>query len=76
MSLALPLCVSQTEPQRVLDRPITVQAVGTNGRIFQFLVFQLNTTDLSGDDGIKNQVLHFFKLEIKLFYTNQSSLSK
>lgn len=45
-----------TQHQRVLDRPITVQAVGTNGRIFQFLVFQLNTTDLSGDDGIKNQV--------------------
>ncbi|XP_013889445.1 large ribosomal subunit protein mL37 [Austrofundulus limnaeus] len=45
-----------TSPQKVLDRPITVQSVGTNGRIFQFLVFQLNTTDLSGDDGIKNQV--------------------
>jgi len=45
-----------TQPQRVLDHPITVQAVGTNGRIFQFLVFQLNTTDLSGDDGIKNQL--------------------
>ncbi|XP_028283482.1 large ribosomal subunit protein mL37 [Parambassis ranga] len=43
-----------TQPRQVLDRPITVQAVGTNGRIFQFLVFQLNTTDLSGDDGIKN----------------------
>ncbi|XP_076600855.1 large ribosomal subunit protein mL37 [Chaetodon auriga] len=45
-----------TQPQRVLDRPITLQAVGTNGRIFHFMVFQLNTTDLSGDDGIKNQV--------------------
>uniref|UniRef100_A0A1A7X9V4 Large ribosomal subunit protein mL37 n=1 Tax=Iconisemion striatum TaxID=60296 RepID=A0A1A7X9V4_9TELE len=45
-----------TQPRSVLDHPITVQAVGTNGRIFQFLVFQLNTTDLSGDDGIKNQV--------------------
>ncbi|XP_040910251.1 39S ribosomal protein L37, mitochondrial [Toxotes jaculatrix] len=45
-----------TEPQRVLDCPVTVQAVGTNGRIFQFMVFQLNTTDLSGDDGIKNQL--------------------
>ncbi|XP_058490999.1 39S ribosomal protein L37, mitochondrial [Solea solea] len=44
-----------TQPQRVLDCPITVQAVGTNGRMFQFLVFQLNTTDFSGDDGIKNQ---------------------
>uniref|UniRef100_A0A3Q3XH85 Large ribosomal subunit protein mL37 n=1 Tax=Mola mola TaxID=94237 RepID=A0A3Q3XH85_MOLML len=43
-------------PQPILDRPITVQAVGTNGRIFQFLVFQLNTTNLAGDDGIKNQV--------------------
>ncbi|KAM9845397.1 large ribosomal subunit protein mL37 [Aulostomus maculatus] len=41
---------------RVLDHPITIQSVGTNGRFFQFLVFQLNTTDLSGDDGIKNQV--------------------
>ncbi|XP_030259417.1 large ribosomal subunit protein mL37 [Sparus aurata] len=45
-----------TQPQSVLGRPITVQAVGTNGRLFQFLVFQLNTTDLSGDNGIKNQV--------------------
>ncbi|XP_039998622.1 39S ribosomal protein L37, mitochondrial [Xiphias gladius] len=45
-----------TQPLRVLDCPITVQAVGTNGRIFQLMVFQLNTTNLSGDDGIKNQV--------------------
>nr|XP_020475226.1 39S ribosomal protein L37, mitochondrial [Monopterus albus] len=45
-----------SQPRCVLDCPITVQAVGTNGRIFQFLVFQLNTTDFSGDDGIKNQV--------------------
>lgn len=45
-----------TQPQHMLDHPIIVQAVGTNGRLFQFMVFQLNTTDLSGDDGIKNQV--------------------
>ncbi|XP_037315147.1 39S ribosomal protein L37, mitochondrial isoform X2 [Pungitius pungitius] len=45
-----------SHPRHVLDCPITVQAVGTNGRIFQFMVLQLNTTDLSGDDGIKNQV--------------------
>ncbi|XP_068197660.1 large ribosomal subunit protein mL37 isoform X2 [Antennarius striatus] len=44
------------QPQRELDHPITVQAVGTNGRFFHFLVFQLNTTDFSRDDGIKNQV--------------------
>ncbi|KAM3866416.1 large ribosomal subunit protein mL37 [Diretmus argenteus] len=43
-------------PQRTLDCPITVQAVGTNGRLFQFVVFQLNTSDLSDDEGIKNQV--------------------
>lgn len=42
--------------ESTLDQPITVQAVGTNGRIFQFMVFQLNTTDLTGDDGVKNQV--------------------
>ncbi|XP_003975548.1 large ribosomal subunit protein mL37 isoform X1 [Takifugu rubripes] len=45
-----------TQSQQILDRPIIVQAVGTNGRIFQFLVFQLNTTKLAEDDGIKNQV--------------------
>lgn len=50
------VCVFQTQPQSVLNCPITVQAVGTNGRIFQFLVFQLNTTDLTGDHGVKNQV--------------------
>ncbi|KAM9789892.1 large ribosomal subunit protein mL37 [Neosynchiropus ocellatus] len=44
------------QTQSVLDQPITVQAIGSNGRIFQFLVFQLNTTDLTGDDGVKNQV--------------------
>ncbi|KAM6919073.1 large ribosomal subunit protein mL37-like [Xenentodon cancila] len=45
-----------TQGQKLLEHPITVQSVGTNGRIFQFLVFQLNTTDFSGDDGIKNQM--------------------
>lgn len=58
LSPILSVCWCQTQPQGILDSPVTVQAVGTNGRIFQFMVFQLNTTDLSGDDGIKNQVLH------------------
>lgn len=58
------VCVSQTQPQSILDRPVTVQAVGTNGRIFQFMVFQLNTTDLRGDDGIKNQVRHFISFRL------------
>ncbi|XP_053083694.1 39S ribosomal protein L37, mitochondrial [Pangasianodon hypophthalmus] len=39
---------------RVLEKPIVVQSVGTNGRLFQFVVFQLNTTDLESDSGVKN----------------------
>ncbi|XP_072298054.1 large ribosomal subunit protein mL37 [Eucyclogobius newberryi] len=45
-----------TEPRGLLERPVVVQAVGTNGRYFHFLVFQLNTTDLSEDSGVKNLV--------------------
>ncbi|XP_020777880.1 39S ribosomal protein L37, mitochondrial [Boleophthalmus pectinirostris] len=45
-----------TEPQTMLEHPIVVQAVGTNGRYFHFLVFQLNTTNLSEDSGVKNLV--------------------
>uniref|UniRef100_F7F901 Large ribosomal subunit protein mL37 n=2 Tax=Ornithorhynchus anatinus TaxID=9258 RepID=F7F901_ORNAN len=44
------------EEARVLEQPIVVQAVGTDGRLFQFLVFQLNTTDLTPSTGIKNLV--------------------
>ncbi|XP_063076360.1 39S ribosomal protein L37, mitochondrial [Engraulis encrasicolus] len=43
------------EPQ-VLEKPVVLQSVGTNGRLFQFMVFQLNTTDLASDDGVKNLV--------------------
>lgn len=39
---------------KVLEKPIVVQSVATNGRIFQFVVFQLNTTALESDDGVKN----------------------
>ncbi|XP_051989717.1 39S ribosomal protein L37, mitochondrial [Xyrauchen texanus] len=39
---------------RVLEKPIVVQSVATNGRLFQFVVFQLNTTDLQSDSGVKN----------------------
>ncbi|XP_001380937.1 39S ribosomal protein L37, mitochondrial [Monodelphis domestica] len=44
------------EEARTLERPLVVQSVGTDGRIFQFLVFQLNTTDLTSSDGVKNLV--------------------
>ncbi|KAL2097503.1 hypothetical protein ACEWY4_006710 [Coilia grayii] len=43
------------EPQ-VLEKPVVLQSVATNGRLFQFMVFQLNTTDLVSDSGVKNLV--------------------
>lgn len=45
-----------TKPEERLERPVVVQAVGTNGRLFFFVLFQLNTTDLSEDSGVKNMV--------------------
>nr|KAF6444511.1 mitochondrial ribosomal protein L37 [Molossus molossus] len=45
------LCRSQ-----ILKQPVVVQSVGTDGRVFQFLVLQLNTTDLASSEGIKNLV--------------------
>ncbi|XP_066479794.1 large ribosomal subunit protein mL37 [Tiliqua scincoides] len=39
---------------RVLEKPIVVQSIGTDGKCFQFLVFQLNTTDLDSSHGVKN----------------------
>ncbi|KAJ6662512.1 hypothetical protein lerEdw1_011648 [Lerista edwardsae] len=39
---------------RLLEKPIVMQSIGTDGQCFQFLVFQLNTTDLDSSDGVKN----------------------
>ncbi|XP_058511651.1 large ribosomal subunit protein mL37 [Ochotona princeps] len=44
------------DDSRVLEQPIVVQSVGTDGRVFQFLVLQLNTTDLASSEGVKNLV--------------------
>uniref|UniRef100_A0A8D0HDL5 Large ribosomal subunit protein mL37 n=1 Tax=Sphenodon punctatus TaxID=8508 RepID=A0A8D0HDL5_SPHPU len=41
---------------KVLETPIVVQSIGTDGHLFHFMVFQLNTTDLDSSDGIKNLV--------------------
>ncbi|NWR71035.1 RM37 protein, partial [Centropus unirufus] len=41
---------------KVLEQPVVVQSIGTDGQLFQFMVFQLNTTDLVSNDGIKNLV--------------------
>ncbi|CAL8276912.1 unnamed protein product [Lota lota] len=43
-------------PQGVLEQPVCVQAVGTDGQTFQFVFFQLNTTELHHHHGVKNQV--------------------
>lgn len=51
--VTLDVLFSQMEPQ-VLEKPVVVQSIATNGRLFQFLVFQLNTTDLTSDTGVKN----------------------
>lgn len=41
---------------KVLEQPVVVQSVGTDGRIFHFLVLQLNTMDLDSNEGVKNLV--------------------
>lgn len=51
----LTLISVQDEP-RILEKPIVVQSVGTDGQRFQFLVLQLNTTDLDPSQGVKNLV--------------------
>lgn len=48
-----------------LERPVVVQVVGTNGRFFNFMVFQLNTTYLAEDSGIKNLV--WMERDMKLY---------
>ena len=47
----------------VLPKPVTVNVVTTDGRKFHFGVFQLNTLDLNGLDGVKNVFWHQPELE-------------
>ncbi|XP_077985806.1 large ribosomal subunit protein mL37-like [Glandiceps talaboti] len=39
-----------------LETPIVTHAIGTNGRRWSFVTFQLNTLKLRNDDGIRNMV--------------------
>ncbi|KAJ8673383.1 hypothetical protein QAD02_004645 [Eretmocerus hayati] len=39
---------------RQLPKPFTVQCIQSDGKRFNFLVYQLNTLDLEGNEGIKN----------------------
>lgn len=41
-------------PGQHLDKPLTTKCVITNGRIFMFMAYQLNTLSLQEDFGIKN----------------------
>nr|XP_002127665.1 39S ribosomal protein L37, mitochondrial [Ciona intestinalis] len=40
----------------VLSEPLTGQCIASNGQSFQFMCMQLNTMDLSNDNGVKNMV--------------------
>ncbi|MBN3279018.1 RM37 protein, partial [Polyodon spathula] len=44
------------EHPQVLEQPVVVQSIATDGRLFQFIVLQLNTTDLGPDTGVKNLI--------------------
>lgn len=50
---------------KTLESPISVQVVHLNGNKLQFGVFQLNTLDLDGSDGVKN--FWFTKPELELY---------
>ena len=39
---------------KTLPEPITTQCIGTNGEMYSFMCFQLNTLNLDSGDGIKN----------------------
>uniref|UniRef100_A0A8C5WMA3 Large ribosomal subunit protein mL37 n=1 Tax=Leptobrachium leishanense TaxID=445787 RepID=A0A8C5WMA3_9ANUR len=40
----------------VLESPVVVQGIATDGHCFQFMTFQLNTLNLAPDEGVKNLV--------------------
>ncbi|KAM4722653.1 large ribosomal subunit protein mL37 [Rhinophrynus dorsalis] len=44
------------EDAKVLPQPVVVQSIATDGQLFHFAVFQLNTMDLTSEDGVKNIV--------------------
>ncbi|KAM4641555.1 large ribosomal subunit protein mL37 [Discoglossus pictus] len=44
------------ENAKTLQHPVVVQSIATDGQLFQFMLFQLNTLDLDSNDGVKNMV--------------------
>lgn len=50
---------------KTLDKPIVVQVIHLDGNRIQFGIYQLNTLDLNGTDGVKNY--WFRKPEMKIY---------
>lgn len=61
------LLISFQADVRDLPKPVTVQCVQVYVNRFYFGVYQLNTLNLDGEDGIKN---YWFNIPPKLLYTN------
>ena len=49
-----------------LDHPLAMNTIMTNGRMFAFIYYQLNTLNLQHDDGVKNLV--WIKHTVPLFH--------
>ncbi|XP_049782096.1 39S ribosomal protein L37, mitochondrial [Schistocerca cancellata] len=47
-----------------LPEPVTIQCIQTDGRWFHFLVFQLNTLNLNGKDGVKNIMWNIPRIQL------------
>lgn len=47
-----------------LPEPVAVQCIQTDGNWFHFLVFQLNTLNLDGNDGVKNVMWHIPRIQL------------
>lgn len=52
------------ENVKQLEKPIPVQVVQLDGKKIQFGIFQLNTLNLEGNDGIKNYWFSMPKVEL------------
>lgn len=54
----------QDNALKKLDKPIVIQSVQTDGRVFHFGVFQLNTLSLCGNGGVRNYWFHQPEMEL------------
>ncbi|GLG98270.1 Uncharacterized protein GBIM_04853 [Gryllus bimaculatus] len=52
------------EVEKELPFPVSIQCIQTDGRLFDFSIFQLNTLDLNGSEGMKNMFWVLPRLEL------------